>query len=98
MPLAGTSGRERPARKPRPAWGARRLTRFGRSDIFGQGPVNGVCPPPAVPIQCTSDGYVSRNAWGYRLFGALRYANVADGVDLVAHPLFRADGKSSRGI
>ena len=45
------------------------VTRFGRSDIFGQGPVNGVCPPPAAPTQCTSDGYVSRHAWGYRLYG-----------------------------
>ena len=43
------------------------VTRFGRVDVFGQGPVNGVCPPPAAPTQCTTDGYVSRHAFGYRL-------------------------------
>ena len=73
------------------------VTRFGRSDIFGQGPVNGVCPPPAVPTQCTSDGYVSRHSWGYRLYGALRYANVTDGVDLVPSVLFGHDVKGWSG-
>jgi hypothetical protein len=67
------------------------VVRFGRSDVFGQGPVNGVCPPPAVPSQCTSDGYVSRNAWGVRTTLGLRYANVADGVDLVPSLLFGQD-------
>ena len=42
------------------------VTRFGASDVFGQGPVNGVCPPPAAPSQCTTDGYVSSHAFGYR--------------------------------
>ncbi len=36
------------------------VVRFGRSDVFGQGPVNGVCPPPAAPVSCTFDGYVSQ--------------------------------------
>lgn len=67
------------------------VLRFGRSDVFGQGPVNGVCPPPAVPSQCTSDGYVSRQAWGVRTVLGLRYANVADGVDLTPSMLFGAD-------
>jgi hypothetical protein len=73
------------------------VTRFGRSDIFGQGPVNGVCPPPAAPTQCSSDGYVSRHAWGYRLYGALRYVNVVDGVDLVPSVLFGHDVKGWSG-
>jgi len=73
------------------------VARFGRNDIFGQGPVNGVCPPPAVPTQCSNDGYVSRNAWGYRVFGGLRYANVADGVDLVPSLLFGQDVKGWSG-
>ena len=73
------------------------VVRFGRSDIFGQGPVNGVCPPPAVAVQCTSDGYVSRNAWGYRIFGGLRYPNVADGVDLIPSLLFGQDVKGWSG-
>src|SRR5678809_941132 len=48
------------------------VTRFGRVDVFGQGPVNGVCPPPAVPTQCATDGYVSRHAFGSRLRADLR--------------------------
>jgi hypothetical protein len=67
------------------------VTRFGRVDVFGQGPVNGVCPPPAAPTQCTSDGYVSRHAVGYRLVAGLRYANVAEGVDLIPALLFGQD-------
>lgn len=66
-------------------------TRFGRVDVFGQGPVNGVCPAPAAPISCTTDGFVSRHAWGYRLVAGLRYANVAEGVDLVPSVLFGHD-------
>lgn len=65
--------------------------RFGRSDIFGPGAVDGVCPPPATPTQCSSDGYVSRNAWGYRLRAGLRYANVFDGVDLIPSVAFGHD-------
>ena len=34
--------------------------RFGRAEVFGQGPVDGVCPPPAAPLSCSDDGYVSR--------------------------------------
>jgi hypothetical protein len=67
------------------------FTRFGRVDVFGQGPVNGVCPPPAAAISCTNDGYVSKHAAGYRLFAGLRYANVADGVDLIPSVLFGHD-------
>jgi hypothetical protein len=67
------------------------ITRFGRVDVFGQGPVNGVCPPPAAPTQCSTDGYVSRSALGYRLVGGLRYANIADGVDLIPSILFGQD-------
>jgi hypothetical protein len=58
------------------------VTRFGRSDIFGQGPVNGACPSGASPVSCTVDGYVSRQAWGYRLQAGLRYAGVVSGLDL----------------
>jgi len=67
------------------------VTRFGRVDVFGQGPVDGNCPAPAAPTQCTSDGYVSRHAFGYRLVVGARYANVAEGVDLVPQLLFGHD-------
>src|SRR5262249_15788970 len=67
------------------------VLRFGRAGVFGQGPVNGVCPPPAVSTQCTKDGYVSRNAYGLRTVLGLRYADVYDGVDLTPSLLYGAD-------
>jgi len=76
------------------------VMRFGRSEVFGQGPVNGVCPPPAAPVSCSFDGYVSRNAFGYRLRASLRYAKVAHGVDLTPSILFGQDvsGWSGDGL
>ncbi len=67
------------------------VTRFGRSDVFGQGPVNGVCPAPQAPTQCSFDGFVSRNAFGYRLRAGLLYANVTSGVDLIPSVYFGQD-------
>ena len=58
------------------------VLRFGRSDIYGIGPIGGVCTPPAgqtaafTALECSNNGYVSSNAWGYRLNAALRYTNV----------------------
>jgi hypothetical protein len=68
------------------------VTRFGRVDVFGQGPVDGVCPPPAAPVQCsTTGGYVSRHAYGFRFVAGLKFADVASGVDLVPSMLFGQD-------
>jgi hypothetical protein len=67
------------------------VTRFGRSDVFGQGPVNGVCPAPQAPTQCSFDGFVSRNAFAYRLRAALLYAGVMDGVDVIPAVFFGQD-------
>lgn len=67
------------------------VVRFGRADVFGQGPVNGVCPPQAASISCTSDGYVSDHAIGYRLRAGLRYPNVFSGVDLIPSIFFGHD-------
>jgi hypothetical protein len=58
--------------------------RFGRSDVFGQGPVAGFpCPSPTTPttpqqaaVQCTMAGYVSSNAYGTRVNAELTYDNV----------------------
>jgi hypothetical protein len=51
--------------------------RFGRSEVFGQGPVAGFpCRSGNVPVQCTQEGYVTANATGYRLTAELRYDNV----------------------
>jgi hypothetical protein len=76
-------------------------TRFGRADVygiagFGNTPCNvQTVPPPSQAnpgIQCSTNGYVSRNAWGYRLRGALRYADVGgSGVDLIPAVFFGQD-------
>ncbi|WP_176256852.1 DUF1302 domain-containing protein [Derxia lacustris] len=51
--------------------------RYGRSDVFGVGTVNGVCAD--VPLSCANAGYVSRTSWGYRLRAGWR-TPVADGI------------------
>jgi hypothetical protein len=59
------------------------VRRYGRIDVFGLGPVGGVCTAGAPAYQCSLDGYVSSFAWGYRLVSSLRYENVfGSGVDL----------------
>ena len=55
--------------------------RFGRSEVFGQGPVAGFpCgagdTPQQLAVQCTMNGYVSSVAYGTRLNAALEYNNV----------------------
>jgi len=56
--------------------------RFGRSEVFGQGPVAGFpCgsageTPQQLAIQCTTKGYVTSDAYGVRLNAALQYDNV----------------------
>src|SRR5574337_354064 len=56
--------------------------RFGRSEVFGQGPVNGhPCNVQSknlhqIATQCTQDGYVTSNATGVRVNAALQYDNV----------------------
>lgn len=46
-----------------------RVMRYGRSDLFGTGPVNGTCNPTTgdAARQCSERGYQTANAWGYRL-------------------------------
>ena len=67
------------------------VARFGRSDVFGQGPIDGVCPPPQDPVQCSLDGYVSKNALGFRLRAALLYRSVLQGLDLLPSVFFGHD-------
>jgi hypothetical protein len=53
------------------------VRRYLRPDTFGAGPVNGVCTPASPGVLytgCTLDGFVTKNAWGFRLRGALTYA------------------------
>ena len=65
--------------------------RYGRQDVFGVGPVNGVCDPGAAPLQCSQDGYVSRRSWGYRLKAGLRYPNIIDQIDFTPSLTFAHD-------
>jgi hypothetical protein len=67
--------------------------RYARSDLYGQGPVNGVCVPGATSTQCSSDGYVTAFSWGYRLRASSIYSNVIDGVDLKPTITFAHDVK-----
>jgi hypothetical protein len=67
------------------------VTRFGRAEAFGQGPVDGVCPPPAAPVSCSSDGYESREAFGYRLRAGLKYPQVIGKADFVPSVVFGQD-------
>ena len=67
--------------------------RYVRSDLNGQGPVNGVCLPGASAAQCSNDGYASALAWGYRLRASSVYGNVFDGVDLKPSITFGHDVK-----
>lgn len=52
--------------------------RYGRSDAFGLGPVNGVCLGSA--LQCSNNGYVSSSSWGYRLRLEADYATPLPGL------------------
>lgn len=63
--------------------------RFRRGDAFGQGPVSGLCTGSSV--QCTNEGYVSRNAFGYRLQAGLRYLNLTPGLDFIPSIFYGQD-------
>jgi len=65
--------------------------RFGRPEAFGQGPVDGVCPPPANSLSCTFDGYVSRDAFAYRLRAGLKYVDAAHRLEYMPSLFFGHD-------
>jgi len=65
--------------------------RYVRSEIYGLGPVNGVCIPPAIPTQCSFDGYASAFSWGYRLRATSLYPNVVAGLNLTPSITFAQD-------
>ncbi len=72
------------------------VTRFGRTEIYGNGPVNGVCPANN-PLACTNNGFVSKNAYGIRARAVLRYPNVMPGVELVPQITYGYDIKGWSG-
>lgn len=65
--------------------------RYGRSTVFGLGPVNGVCT--AATATCSNDGYVTEDSWGYRLRASARYPGLLTGADLVPTIGFAHDVK-----
>lgn len=67
------------------------IRRYGRSDLFGLGPVNNACAGTAA--QCSTAGYVTSASWGYRLRAGLVYPNVFSGVSLTPSLLFGHDVK-----
>lgn len=66
------------------------VRRYLRADQFGQGPTLGNCVVnTAYPErQCSTDGYVSSDAYAYRLRADARFAAVAPGLDAQATALF----------
>ncbi|MES2149139.1 MAG: DUF1302 family protein [Pseudomonadota bacterium] len=74
---------------------AQALRRYGRADQFGVGPINGAClVTTAAPAkQCSQDGYVSANAWAYRLRLEARWNAIAQGLNGMAGLVFTSDVK-----
>lgn len=56
--------------------------RYGRADVFGTGPLNGVCPVGADPKFCSTRGFVTPFSWGYRLQTSLSYQDVLPDLNL----------------
>jgi hypothetical protein len=71
------------------------VRRYLRPDQYGLGPVGGVCTvSTATPgKQCSKDGYVSSNAYAYRLRLDARYAGIVPGLNGVASAVFTHDVK-----
>ena len=68
------------------------VMRFRRSDVYGQAPVGAAaCPATASAKTCSMDGYVSANAFAYRLRAGLRYPQVVAGLDLIPSLAFGHD-------
>ncbi len=58
------------------------VRRYGRSEVFGGGPVNGVCVPPTTVVACSNDGFVTAAAFGARARATLTYANFLADTDV----------------
>lgn len=56
--------------------------RFGRAEVFGIGPIGGVCAAGASALTCSNKGYVSRSAWGYNLQAIATWQKVFGRIDL----------------
>ena len=66
------------------------VMRFGRPDVYGLGPISGVACDPSTKA-CSTDGFVTSNAYGYRLQGSMKYKDVLTGLDIIPSVLFGHD-------
>jgi hypothetical protein len=75
------------------------LRRYGRADLFGVGPVFGVCTVTTgnAARQCTQSGYVSSDAFGYRLRAEAGFPALATGLAATATAIFVHDVKGWSG-
>lgn len=69
------------------------VRRYGRSDLYGLGPIAGVCIPGSTPKQCSNEGYVTAFSWGYRARASMRYSGLVAGVAIVPSLGFQHDVK-----
>lgn len=69
------------------------VRRYGRSEVFGAGPVNGVCGATATALACSSNGFISAFAWGARARVALSYPNLLPNVEFIPSAIFGYDIK-----
>jgi hypothetical protein len=67
--------------------------RFGRPFIFGSDVGCASGGPAATSANCANDGYVSKNAWGYRLKAELTYNGLIPGVTVYPGLYFSHDVK-----
>lgn len=77
------------------------VRRYGRSTLFGLGPVSGTCLSGSTSVMCSNNGYVTGSSWGYRLRASARYPGLLAGNgDLVATIGFAhdVDGWSHDGV
>lgn len=69
------------------------VRRYGRADLFGVGPVFGICvvTTSSRAHQCTQAGYVTSDAWGYRLRVEGRWPALAPQLAATATAIFNHD-------
>jgi hypothetical protein len=76
------------------------VRRYNRADIYGGGPVFGVCTVAAggnAGMQCTSRGYASPDAWAYRVRLDARMVSLLPGLDANASATVTHDVKGWSG-
>ena len=78
--------------------------RYGRSFVYGMGEKPTFCNTVVGTVnttasQCTVDGFVTTDSWGYRVLGMLEYNNVFAGVNLKPRMAYSHDvnGYSANG-